>query len=634
MLQSIRERAQGFIAAVIVALLILTFAVWGIESYLNEARRVVVASIEGVEIELAAYQEAYQRMRQRAQAELGDAFDPKIWAQEPIKLKALDSLVEEQLLTQNLDRARMRVSSAQISEYLKAFPNFQVDGKFSRERYAQVTSMLGFSEHAFEEQARNELALQQLRAGVAASAFVTTSEAKRTLQLRDQRRNLAYALLEPTEPSTENVSASDFAGYYEQHKEDHRIQEKVALEYLELKLDDLKVEVTVNDEALKTYYEAHQADFTVDEQRNANHILVQVKADASSAEVEQAKQKALKLRGLVAGGQDFETVAKENSDDIGSKSEGGETGLFGRGVMAPEFEQAVFSLKVGEISEPIKTNFGFHIIKLKEIAPGGTKPFLEVKADIETKYRLEQAENLYFDAAEKFSDAVYEHPDSLTSAADTLGLTVQTSSAQLRREIVAQFSEGVADAAWEPEVLTEGLASAPLEIGSDRIVAIRVTQHEPSRIPTLDEIKDTLTRELQTKRVRQAVKNRGEAIIARLRKGEAAAAIINAEKLEWLEHKDVGRTDSSVNRAVLRAAFKASIPKAGETTYLGVELGTGSFAVVSVSHQQNPALGELDETTTKALRLEAERIRAAGDWQDFVAALRANADIKTFPENL
>ncbi|MSR15653.1 MAG: hypothetical protein EXR86_14070 [Gammaproteobacteria bacterium] len=634
MLQTIRERAQGLVAAVIVTLLILTFAVWGIESYLNEARRVVVATVDGEEIELAAYQESYQRMRQRAQAELGDAFDPRMWAEDSIKLKALDFLVDERLLTQSINRARMRISDAQVSEYLRASPNFQVEGKFSGERYAQVTSMLGFSEQTFESQTRNDLALQQLRAGVAASTFVTVGEAQRALQLREQKRTIGYTVIAPNEPSTESVSATDIADYYEKHKEEYRVEEKVALEFLELKLDDLKSDVTVNEDALNAYYDSHKADFTVEEQRNANHILIKVKPDATPTDAEKAKQKALKLREQVIAGADFETLAKENSDDIGSRSEGGETGLFGRGVMAPEFEQAAFKLKVDEVSEPIKTAFGFHIIKLKAIAPSGTKSYSEVKSEIESKFRAEQAENLYFDAAERFSDAVYEHPDSLVEGADTLGLTIQTAIAQSRQEIAAQFSEAVADAAWEPEVLLEGLASAPLEIGSDRIVAIRVTQHEASKVPALDQIKDALTAEIQTQRVRAAAKARGDGIIERLRKGEDRATVLSAEKLEWEEHLQIDREDSAVNRAVSRAGFKVPVKKNDAPVYLGIELGTGGFAVMGVSDPRDTELATLDAVATKELRRGNERLRAAGDWLDFVAALRANVEVETHPENL
>lgn len=633
MLQTIRERAQGLVAAVIVVLLILTFAVWGIESYLKQARRVVVASVDGDKIELAAYQQTYQRMRQRAQAELGDKFDARIWADEKTKLKALDFVVEEHLLTSSVDHAHLRVSSAQVSEYLKSSPNFQVDGKFSRDRYAQVTRMLGYSERGFEDQARNDLALQQLRAGVAASAFVTTSEAQNIQQLREQKRTIGYALLAPTDASKEIVKPTDVAAYYDKNKEDYRIQDKVALEYIDLKLVDLKSQVTVNDELLTAYYDSHKADFTVEEQRNANHILIQVKSGAGAADTEKARQKAQKMRELVMGGKEFETVAKENSDDIGSRSEGGETGLFSRGVMAPEFEQAVFSMKVGEVSEAIKTSFGFHIIKLRAIAPGGIQLFLDVKAEVEAKYRAEQAENQYFDAAERFSDAVYEHPDALAESGDTLGLAVHTTSLQFRSEVAALFNDAVADAVWEPEVLSEGLASAPIEIGSDRIVAVRVTQHEPSRVQALDEVKDSITATLQTKRVVKATAERGASIIGRLQKGDSLASVIAAEKLDWKEHKDVAREDPDVNRAVLRAAFKVPVLKDAGTAYRGIALGTGSYAVIAVSNPQIPAVAQLDKAAS-GLQRDMERNRTASVWLDFVAALRANVEVETYPKNL
>jgi peptidyl-prolyl cis-trans isomerase D len=385
MLQSIRERAQGAIAVIIVLFLCLTFAVWGVESYLNEARKVVVAEVNGDEIELSEYQETFQRLRQRAQAELGEAFDSAVWSQDSTKQKALDYLVEERVLTQNVDRARLRLSSDQVAEFLKTSPNFQVDGKFSSERYTQVTSALGFSEQAYEAQARKDLALQQLRTGVVASAFITPQELSRVEQLQGETRTIGYAVIAPTDSAKEVISEQEASAYFAAHQEDYRVEDKVSLEFVELKLEDLVPSVTVSDDELEQYYATHKADFTVEEQRNASHILVQLKADATSTEDAAAKQKALALRKAIIDGKPFAEVAKTQSDDIGSRAEGGATGLFGRGVMAPEFEQAVFSMQVDALSEPVKTSFGYHIIKLVEIKPGGVTPLAEVRSDVVTR---------------------------------------------------------------------------------------------------------------------------------------------------------------------------------------------------------------------------------------------------------
>jgi peptidyl-prolyl cis-trans isomerase D len=635
MLQSIREKIQGIIAGVIIAFLCLTFAVWGIESYLNEARKVVVAEVNDDEVELAEYQETFQRLRQRAQAELGDSFDPAVWGEAAAKQRVLDFVVDDKVLGQALDSSRIRVGVDQVAEFLRSSPNFQVDGKFSTERYAQVTSMLGFTPQAFEAQAQRDLALEQLRTGVVASAFITSSEFDQVSRLQAQTRTIGLVTLQPASTSAQEVSGADLETYFKSHAEEFRIPDQVALEYAEIRLENLMKEVTLAEGDMVAHYDSHQADFTVEEQRAASHILVQVKADASAEAVAKAKARAEELRGMVTGGKDFADIAREFSDDIGSRAEGGATGLFGKGVMAPEFEQAVFSMKTGDISEPIKTDFGYHVIRLTEIKPEAVTAYAEVRGEIEQRLRREKAEEMYFEAAERFSETIYEYPDSLADAAGQLGLEVQSTSKQGREQIVAQFNAAVADAVWEPEVLTQGLVSAPVEVGDERIVAVRVTQYEPSRLPDLATVKDEVSERILTERSHQQVKERGEALLAKLRAGESPEKLMTAEKLEWELVENAKRDDTRLNRAVLRGAFRASLPKPEDRAQLGVEFGDGSYAVIEVSNAQTPeALQEADSAATGRIREGLARARALTAWRDFVTGLRADARVELHPDRL
>lgn len=635
MLQSIREKIQGIIAGVIIAFLCLTFAVWGIESYLNEARKVVVAEVNGDEVELAEYQETFQRLRQRAQAELGDAFDPAVWGEAAAKQRVLDFVVDDKVLGQALESSRIRVGVDQVAEFLRSSPNFQVDGKFSSERYAQVTSMLGFTPRAFEAQAQRDLALEQLRTGVVASAFITTAEFDQVSRLQAQTRTVGLATLQPADAAAMEVSDADLETYFKSHAEDFRIPDQVALEYAEIRLESLMKEVALAEGDMVAYYDSHPADFTVEEQRAASHILVQVKAGASEEDLAKAKARAEELRGMVTGGKEFADIAKEYSDDIGSRAEGGATGLFGKGVMAPEFEQAVFSMKPGDISDPVKTDFGYHVIRLTEIKPEAVTAYAEVRGEIEQRLRREKAEEMYFEAAERFSETVYEYPDSLADAAEQLGLEVQSTSKQGREQIIAQFNAAVADAVWEPEVLTQGLVSAPVEVGDDRIVAVRVAQYEPSRLPELATVKDEVRTRLQTERSHQQVKDRGEALLAKLRAGESPEKLMAAEKLEWELLENAKRDDTRLNRAVLRGAFRASLLKPEDRVQLGVEYGDGSYAVVEVSKVQTPeSLQEADSAATGRVREGLARARALTAWRDFVTGLRADARVELHPDRL
>ena len=634
MLQSIREKIQGIVAAVIIGLICLTFGVWGIESYLSEASKVVVAEVGGEDIELAEYQDAFQRLRQRAQAELGDQFDPTQWAGEDTKRRVLEFVVDDELLTQLLERRRIRVGSDQVAQFLMGSPNFQVDGKFSSERYAQVTNMLGFTEQAFEQQAQRDMAVEQLRAGVIASAFASPQELDDIARLAVQTRDIGYVVLKPAEPKSVTVSDTDLKAYFKEHGESFRVPDKVALEFIEINQAELLREVDVEESDILAFYEAHKADFTMEEQRNARHILVQLAPDASDAEVASARKKAEDLRARVAKGEDFSAVARASSDDIGSRADGGSTGLFGRGVMAPEFETAVFGMKVGEISDLVRTDFGFHIITVTEIKPEDIKPYVDARGEVEQRLRKEKAEELYFELAERFSDSVYEFPDSLEDAAKALDLQLHKTSLQTEAEVAAAFNPAVAEAAWEPEVLTQGLVSPPVEIGEARVVAVKVTQFEAAHIPSLDAIREEVLTVVQAERVREAARTRGEALLKRLDGGETGPDVAAAEKLEWEAVSAAGRADERLNRAVLRAAFRLGSVASGAPARTGVELADGAYAVVEVSKVEAPAEAKATEALAAAARDALVRNRAVSAWRDFMSEIRQTASVSTHPESL
>ena len=634
MLQSIREKIQGIVAAVIIGLICLTFGVWGIESYLSEASKVVVAEVGGEDIELAEYQDAFQRLRQRAQAELGDQFDPTQWAGEDTKRRVLEFVVDDELLTQLLERRRIRVGSDQVAQFLMGSPNFQVDGKFSSERYAQVTNMLGFTEQAFEQQAQRDMAVEQLRAGVIASAFASHQELDDIARLAVQTRDIGYVVLKPAEPKSVTVSDTDLKAYFKEHGESFRVPDKVALEFIEINQAELLREVDVEESDILAFYEAHKADFTMEEQRNARHILVQLAPDASDAEVASARKKAEDLRARVAKGEDFSAVARASSDDIGSRADGGSTGLFGRGVMAPEFETAVFGMKVGEISDLVRTDFGFHIITVTEIKPEDMKPYVDARGEVEQRLRKEKAEELYFELAERFSDSVYEFPDSLEDAAKALDLQLHKTSLQTEAEVAAAFNPAVAEAAWEPEVLTQGLVSPPVEIGEARVVAVKVTQFEAAHIPSLAAIREEVLTVVQAERVREAARTRGEALLKRLDGGETGPDVAAAEKLEWEAVSAAGRADERLNRAVLRAAFRLGSVASGAPARTGVELADGAYAVVEVSKVDAPAEAKATEALAAAARDALVRNRAVSAWRDFMSEIRQTASVSTHPESL
>lgn len=634
MLQTIRDRSQGLIVGVIVFLISLTFALWGIQSYIDAGGKVVVAEAAGEEILLDEFQEALQRFRRQAQSILGEQFDASAWDTEAVKQRALDELIDDRILDEVAADSRIVVSDMQVARQLQQIPSFQDENGFSRAVYEQRVPLLGLTPTGFENKLRLDMVRGQIRAGIVASEFVTPEEAKAIERLRTQTRDIGYAIIPGSQYSDEiDVSEAELTEHFEANADAYRTEEQIKLEYLAISAKDLEVQVTVTDEALLDYYDNNLEDYVVEEQRNANHILFQLPQSADEVEATATLARVTEARARAEQGESFEELAKELSDDVGSSAEGGETGFFPRGAMAPEFEQAAFALAVGEVSQPVRTKFGYHLIKLKDIKEGGQQSFEQVKEQVSSAYRQDAAQKLFFDQAEQFSNLVYEHPDSLEVAAEVLGLEVIQTELLTRNALALLFSEKLVQRAFETEVLLEGLNAEPVELDDGRVIAVRVVEHEPSRIPAMSDVREQVLADVREDKARAATRAAGEEMIKKLRDGGTVSDVVSAEGFGWETAEAANRESNEVNRAVLRAAFKTAVGD-GNPVYTGVVIGKSDYAIIRVANLKQPAEDELTESDVSAVQQELVTPRANTSWREFLAALRDASDVEIFEENL
>jgi peptidyl-prolyl cis-trans isomerase D len=635
MLQSLRDHAHGLMAWIIVILISIPFALWGINEYFSAASQVIVAEINGDELELKEFQQGYQRYRQQLQSLLGGQI-PASFNEDRLKEQSLNQMVAALLEQQAAAEAGMRVGDRQISKTIQSLPAFQRDGKFARDLYERQIGANGMTPAVFEENVRRDLMTEQLRQAVAATAFVSKKDADWVAARDTEKRAIAYITLsaEPVKAALQ-IKEEDVLTYYEKHRDRYMSPESVKILYLELSLTDMAKEVAVNDDALKAYYDAHAANFTVPEQRRARHVLIQLAKDASASDEALARTRALEILAKARSGQSFETLASERSEDLGSKAQGGDLGFFGQGVMDPAFEKAVFEMKPGELSEPVRSRFGYHIIRLEEIKAGSTKGFDEARADVEKAYRREQAERQYFDQAEQLATLTFENPDTLEIAAKQLGLSVQESDFFPRTGgagIAAQ--EKVFDAAFSPEVLEERGNSEVLELGDDRAVVLRVKEHRPAERRKLDEVRGEIVSTIQSERARAMTEERGKALLERLKDGEDRAKLAAAEKLEWKDVPDLGRRTDQVDPTIRHSAFRLPRPAGTSPSYGGMTLDGGDYALIAVLGVADGDPGKLTDKERQDTRERLQRAASDAAWQDFIAGLRANADIAIFKDKL
>ena len=460
MLQSIHDRAQGWLAWIIIGLICIPFAFWGIQEYFTAAEEVAVAEVNGEEVELDAFQQAYQQYRKQYQVILGRLSEQA--NEDGLKQQTLDQMVEMLLKKQLGEKLGLRISDRQVTQAVKALPAFQRDGKFSNNLYERGLQSAGMSAVTFEEQLRRELLTDQVRKAVIDTSFVTKREIDLVAKIKSQTRLITYAIIaaQPLQSSLQ-VSDEEIARRYKDEAETYTAPEKVKIAYLELALEEIAKQIEVTPDALSGYYGEHKSAYTLPEQRRARHILIKLAKEAGQKAVEKARKEIEALAERMKKGESFEDLAAKYSEDVGSKSKRGDLGFFQRGVMAPPFEEAVYALKPGEISRPVRTDFGFHLIRLDGIREGKTKLFEEVREEIEKNYRNEQAERRFFDLSEKIETLTYEHPDTLDVAAQSSGLKVQESAyfGRTGGEGIGAH-EKVSDAAFSPEVLEERLIAS------------------------------------------------------------------------------------------------------------------------------------------------------------------------------
>ncbi|MCG6969203.1 MAG: SurA N-terminal domain-containing protein [Gammaproteobacteria bacterium] len=635
MLHFIREKIQGWIAWAIVILLIIPFALWGINKYMDGGGPLVAAMVNGEEISQRDYQQNYYMQRNRMREMLGAQYDPSVFDAR-IKEQAMQDLINQELLAQHANDAGFRVAEASVKQTILSIDAFKADGQFSNQLYTSALKAQGETPASFEHRLQRAILTQQLHSGVSTSAIVPQAELDRLLKLENQTRDVDHLLLKADRFKDEADASEDaLQQYYEQHRDEFMTPEQVSIEYVELKSTDLGKDVQPTDEELQQFYKERASQFQVPEERRSRHILIAVDAGADEETITKAREKANDIYKKLTDGADFAKLAEEFSDDPGSSKLGGDIGFFGRGNLDPQYEDALFSLKEGEISEPVLSSFGFHIIKLEEIRAEKSKSFDEVKDELLAEYQQNIADRKFFQEAEKLTTLAYEVPTTLTDAAGAVGLEIKTTPLFGRQGGTGVAANPkVAQAAFSNEVLVEGYNSEPLEIGENHVVVLRVKDHVEKKPRTLEQAKAEIKIRLMNEKAQEKAKLQGEEIISRLRAGEEPSAIAEEMGLEWTKSGELKRSDRKIDSAIVKQAFKLSRPKEGDRSYGGTVLAAGDYAVVAVNSVTDGKIGEIEESKKVNLKQTLTGIRGEAVFNDLLATMKEEAKIVIQQENV
>ncbi len=633
MLTRIREKATGWIAWAIVILITIPFALWGVNSYFTEGSYVNVAEFDGGEIDYQSYQNALYQERNRLRQRFGQGIDPVLLSGGVLGRQVITSLVADRLLVQDVLRQGYRVSDEQLLEAILAEEAFRNEDGFSQQLYERMVRLSGYSPAEFEAVQRNSAAIQQLQTGYVETSFAIDREVEHVLGLIHQERTGEYAVIDSTRLLPEiDVKPEEVESEYEENKSAYRVSERVKVDYIEISLSDFAQGYRPSDETLRNLYDVRSAQFRKDEQRSVSHILLEVQ-EKNEDEVE---EEARRLIERIHAGEDFADLAREHSADVGSAESGGSIGWINKGVTGPEFEAAAFALAAGQISDPVRSNFGIHIIRVDEIRLGEVKEFEEVREELVAEAVRSQSEAEMFEVSEELANIVYEQPESLEPAANQLGLSIKVSDWFSRSEGMGiGANSAVRAAAFGEEVLNEGFNSGVINLGDDRQAVLRKNDYRESNQLSLEDVKAQITEQLLISKSIESAENLAKELVAQLESGRDWIEILSENGLQAATlPRSFAEVSDVFLQGLLNDVFAAGKPRAGGEVYGYGHDGNIQYSIFRIT-------GASDGDTSQATDSERHQIQQSvryrfGDslFENYLANLTEDVDIQINEELL
>ena len=582
MLITIRERASGVIGWTVAGVIILVFAVWGIGSYFEGVSEIIVATADKIEINQETYQQAMSDRRRRLVQMMGRNVDAELFSSTAFKRQVVEELIDTTLQNETLHASGFRISDAQLAALIQNTAVFHTDGQFDRDRYELLVQNSGMTIQGYESYQRQQGVVDQLVRGLGQSAIVSTNSIDKAWKLLDQRRIASYTTLE-FDNFLDDIQVSETAieKEYQANLDSYFKPASIQVDYLKLSVEDLGTRLDVDEADILQMYEDNPDRYRQPGSRSASHILLKVDSDATNAQIDQVRQRASEIVARARGGESFASLAEVNSDDKGSVKRGGELGVIRPGTMTKPFEDAVFVMGEGEISEPVRTQYGFHVIRLDRITESRVQPLDQVRSEIEAEVRRLRAEEQFNELAEILGSTVFEQPDSLEPAADHLGVKVMRSEwfTQDAGTGIAEF-QVVRDAAFGNEVLIDGLNSELIEIDQDNLVAVRKVDYRARRQLDLNEARDELEKRLRAVEASDKMEKAGEDLVARLKSGADWVELLIAHKLARVRLPETTETLlEPLEQVVARVVYAALVPLSGQIAYGGERISPARYAI-------------------------------------------------------
>lgn len=631
MLTALREKTSGWIATVVLGLLIVPFAFFGVNNYFDTTLETWVAKVGDSEISQDAFRSRFDQYRQQMRRMMGDNYDGASIESPESKARLLDNMIEAEVLKQVSEQLGLVVSDKVLQKEISGMEVFHTDGKFDPQQYSLLLASQGMSPLGFEAQMREDLLVRALPVALNESALATVREVDNYFRLRDQTRDLRVLMLDaPNGDAVADPSEEVLQTYLTQHSDRYVSEEQVAIEYVIVDVGQLSVPAQASEETLRDRYDAQKARYTRPAQRLASHILIKVAADAPAEAQQAAQARAAELAQKAREGADFAELAQQSSEDIGSKSSGGDLGWLEPGFLDPAFETALFAMQKDAISDPVKSSEGWHVIQLRDERPGEIKSFEEVRPELEQDFNENERERVFSQVAGELVDKVFQDPTELKAAAESLGLPLKTTVPFGRSggEDPITFNQDVLSFVFSPSAISSQHGSDPIKLDESRTAVVRVFEHKPSVPLSFADVRDQLLADWRREQRQQLADQRADELLARFEKGESLEALATELGVELKTETGVGRGAVSLDREVISKAFSLARPSEGKPSYAKVELPAERRALVEVLKVNDGDPSAVPPMERQATSQQMAQSMAAIEMRDMIEHAKQNVEIR------
>jgi len=613
MLGAIRKKSKGWVAYLIVGLITVPFALFGIQQYVGGSSNSAIAIVDGEDISLTTYYQELNTQQRNLQQQLGASYSTEI--ENALRQSLIDTLINEKLLENFTNSMKLVTLDEEVRSLIQSNPVFQVDGVFSEDRYIQLLRLNNFTPLSYELEQSKSMSLDQIKRNLNNSAFLSTVQIEHLNDLSSQQREVSFVVLN-TEKYKDQivVNQEQISEYFDNNKSNFIEGRKVQVDFVELSLDNIEQQTHPDNEILQNLYIENEELYTNPEQRRAQHILLEEESNANAI-----------LKEIKQGG-DFSELARIHSKDITTSEEGGDLGLFERELMVPEFDTAVFDMNIGDISEVVKTDYGYHIIKLNEIQPSTLQSFEEVEEQLLTLHKKNVNQKALYDLQEELSNLAYE--ESIDAVSDQLDLELQTSD--FFSEYSTEYDEVFVSTAFSDIVFEEGENSDVIELSKDRFIVMSLANQQPERQKLLDEVDDQIVDILRNLGAKQLIDELAQTISSSLTSGNTnqVNSLMSENNLEWNEVGWITRS-SQLPFNVTSKVYKLSKPNTGEHTYHSQSADANTTLVIDLKAVELSEEDINSEVVDLYLNEENNEL-----FLSLVKKLRDSAEIKIFTDLL